>query len=345
MTACYDLVTKELFSPKYGKVTVLEQQDFRKIRVVKIPDSVTVLGYGTFFQCAALERVEMGKNLKYINPWAFGECINLKTIVWSTSLEYIEPEAFRLTGIETLKIPEGVKKISRGAFEACTELRSAYIPDTVEDMGDNLFADCSKLLSVRLPRNEKCTTLNPGFCDGCDSLITLDIPENIHQIESFSLPNKSFLAIAFHAPNLTLRGNFNSIKMIVYPDTEHNNRVIESKTQDMPNLQLFGLIQSTGKVKWHNRTGPLVAGLTDSDIVSAGLTRSDIASLFPEKKALLMETMINMKLSGQWIDGPPMVEIQRNIFPEVFAVEDFLRRYGGYRRVVNALNPGTWLEF
>lgn len=132
--------------------------------------------------------------------------------------------------------------------------------------------------------------------------------------------------------------------MIVYPDTEHNNRLIESKTQGMANLQLIGLIQPTGTVKWRNRTGPLVSGLTDSDIASAGLTKTDIASLFPEKKALLMEAMLNLKRTGQSIRGPPMLEIQRNIFPEIFALENFIQRYGGYRRVVNMLSPAAWLD-
>jgi hypothetical protein len=356
----YDVVAEDYYHTNGSKTVVLKKYGGNKdIRVVKIPDSVKLLRNATFAGCSNLERVEMGKNLASIHDRVFGRCENLKTIVWSSSLEYIGKQAFSKSGIETLKIPDGVKKIDDWAFMGCKELRSAYIPDTVEHMGFFLFFGCSKLLSVRLPRNEKLTRLEDGFCAKCDSLITLDIPENIHEIDKHSLGNKSLLAVAFHAPILTLFGDFEqdralllsgetgksqNLKIIVYPDTEHNNREIEHEMRHMPNLQLIGLIQPTGKVNWHNRTGPLVAGLTDSAIASAGLTRSDIASLFPEKKAALMAAMINSKRINKSISGPPLLEIHRTLFPEVFAVEDFIRRYGGIRRVSNALHPGTWLD-
>ena len=344
----YDVETEEKYFQDYGQVTTLKIYNGNKnIRFVKIPDSVTVLNYSNFERCSNLERVEMGKKLTHIEVNAFSQCTNLKTIVWSTSLEYIEIGAFRYTGIETLKVPEGVKKLGQAAFEGCTELRSAYIPDTVEEMGFLVFKGCSKLHSVRLPRNKNCTELQFGFFKWCDSLVSLDIPENFHTISKSSLLNESLLAVAFHAPNITLSsyvdGNHN-LKIIVYPDTEHNNRAFEREMQHMPNVKLIGLIQPTGKVNWHNRTGPLVSGLTDSDIASAGLTKSDIASLFPEKKAALREVMLNLKRIDGSMSGPPLSEIQRTIFPEVFAVEDFIRRYGGYRRVVNALRPAAWLD-
>ena len=194
--------------------------------------------------------------------------------------------------------------------------------------------------------------MHESFCEGCDSLVSLDIPENIFEFKRGSLRNKSLLAVAFHAPTLTFFhaptplsiDYYDSLKIVVYPDTEHNNRAFEREMQHMPNVKLIGLIQPTGKVNWHNRTGPLVSGLTDSDIASAGLTKSDIASLFPEKKAALREAMLNLKRIDGSMSGPPLYEIQRTIFPEVFAVEDFIRRYGGYRRVVNALRPAAWLD-
>ena len=42
-------------------------------------------------------------------------------------------------------IPEGLTKISDGAFVSCTSLKTVVIPDGVTEIGEGAFASCTSL--------------------------------------------------------------------------------------------------------------------------------------------------------------------------------------------------------
>lgn len=52
--------------------------------------------------------------------------------------------------IETLILPDTVKKIKYGAFEECIKLKKVIIPDSVEMMGQYIFGGCDELEEVVL---------------------------------------------------------------------------------------------------------------------------------------------------------------------------------------------------
>lgn len=75
-----------------------------------------------------------------------------------------------------------VKKISKNAFYAC-EIKSVYIPNTIEDIGNSAFSDCLDLKDINIP--EKMTKLNQNLFYNCSSLEKINIPDNIINIESY----------------------------------------------------------------------------------------------------------------------------------------------------------------
>lgn len=63
----------------------------------------------------------------------------------------IEEKAFLDCKITSVKIPEGVKSISKQAFASCGQIISVEIPLSVTDIGQGAFSDCMGLGSVTIP--------------------------------------------------------------------------------------------------------------------------------------------------------------------------------------------------
>ena len=91
--------------------------------------------------------VEIGKA-------AFADCENITRIRLPETLKTIGDEAFRdARWFEDISIPDGVETIGEDAF-AGTNIRSAFIPDSVREIGPRAFSRCDYLRSIRLPHRD-----------------------------------------------------------------------------------------------------------------------------------------------------------------------------------------------
>ncbi len=134
------------FTPKdtfAGEITISDN-------MLKVP--VTVIKPNVFKGLRDLEKVTLPKNLKTIEQGAFSGCYNLKDITLPQTLEYIGEEAFFLTAIEQIAIPNSVKVISWRAF-AGTNLKTVNIPGAVEYIGEGAFYGCKNLTSFTASGN------------------------------------------------------------------------------------------------------------------------------------------------------------------------------------------------
>ena len=146
-----------------------------------IPDGVQKIGEYAFYNCKAITNVQLGERLKYIGSAAFSGCKNLTYIAIDPYNEYFcsvngilyDKDCTHIVSAPggykgVLKIPEGITEISRyafsycekiteiefsssvkyigdGAFENCNGLKSILIPETIEDVGTQIFAGCTEL--------------------------------------------------------------------------------------------------------------------------------------------------------------------------------------------------------
>jgi hypothetical protein len=93
---------------------------------VTIPNSVTSIGAGAFWNCGSLTSITIPNGVTFIADGTFYECVSLASVT----------------------IPNNVTTIGSHAFDGCTSLASVTIPSRVTTIGDSAFADCTNLAGV-----------------------------------------------------------------------------------------------------------------------------------------------------------------------------------------------------
>ena len=107
---------------------------------VVIPEGVTSIGEGVFFECSEITGVTIPKTVTEIGPFSFWCCSNLTNIIIPEGVTNIGERAFNgCDSFTSIIIPEGVKSIGKGAFFGCSELTSITIPKTVTSIGSMAF--------------------------------------------------------------------------------------------------------------------------------------------------------------------------------------------------------------
>ncbi|MDE7349065.1 MAG: leucine-rich repeat domain-containing protein, partial [Clostridia bacterium] len=125
------------------KVTAIGSNAFRdsNVRIVKIPSSVTSIGYYAFGDCRSLTSIEIPSGVTSIDDRTFSGCSSLLSIEIPSSVtsigEYAVSFCDSLTSIE---IPSSVTSIGEYAFSGCDGLTRAYIPQSVVYMGKGVFS-------------------------------------------------------------------------------------------------------------------------------------------------------------------------------------------------------------
>ncbi len=111
-----------------------------------IPNSVTALGESVF-RGSSLVSVTLPENLTGIPSYAFSACKKLKNIyinnggsnnenIIPATVKSIGTDAFyNCEALESLTLPSGLASIADGAFDGCTRLTLAELPETLTDLG------------------------------------------------------------------------------------------------------------------------------------------------------------------------------------------------------------------
>lgn len=137
---------KSLIIPE-GIISIMKSAfDNCDIEFVKLPDSLKKLGTFTFANCKNLEKVDFGTGLEVISNNAFEGCVSLHSVELPPQIRAISNDAFIRSGIESLVLNDGLKRIGSGAFDN-TKLLSVTIPETVEELGWNCLGKCIKTVT------------------------------------------------------------------------------------------------------------------------------------------------------------------------------------------------------
>lgn len=85
------------------------------VNELTIPDGVTTINFGVFYNCKSLQKVNFNKDIKVIGQQAF-QNTNLKTLVLPEGLETINDSAFTSIDATEVTIPKSVTSIGSQIF-------------------------------------------------------------------------------------------------------------------------------------------------------------------------------------------------------------------------------------
>ncbi|MGN1457449.1 MAG: leucine-rich repeat protein, partial [Acutalibacteraceae bacterium] len=88
-------------------------------------------------------------------------------------------------------IPDSVTQIDDNAFKNCSGLTSITIPDSVTTIGEYAFSGCSGLTSITIP--DSVTTIGEYAFSGCSGLTSITIPDSVTTIGEYAFSGCSGL--------------------------------------------------------------------------------------------------------------------------------------------------------
>ena len=150
-----------------------------------IPEGIEWIRRNAFHGFTSIESVTVPSSLTSIGVAAFADCVNIKR-VYTDSIESwcsidfdgsssnpLYNSADLYVGGEQVKdllITDDTQGINAYAFYGCKSLRNVMIRD-VKYVGDYAFADCDRMLSIRISGYE--LKVGTGIIYGCDMLVEM----------------------------------------------------------------------------------------------------------------------------------------------------------------------------
>lgn len=126
-----------------------------------IPNSVTSIGYNSFYGCSDLSSITIPSNVTNLGEGAFKDCTGLKDVDISDKVATLAKSVFEgCTSLTSVSIPSGVTTIENNAFSGCTALNSVVIGSNVESISRSAFAGCSGLVTITINSNSILSNAN-----------------------------------------------------------------------------------------------------------------------------------------------------------------------------------------
>lgn len=162
-----------------------------ELSIISIPNHVSHIGRGAFLACTSLKEITLTPKLirEYHNISLPANC-RIRCSIPCEGDFYIYRNSliryFGNTPDQTVRVPEGVKKISKEAFYN-NNVSEVIIPDGVTVIDDRAFWGCHNLEKVVLPKSLK----RIGSCafQFCESLTEIVIPDKVSVIEDYAFAN------------------------------------------------------------------------------------------------------------------------------------------------------------
>ena len=199
-------------------VTTIESKAFMgctALKSITIPDCVTAIGTYAFGYCRNLTSVTIGKGVTAIGDAAFCDCSNLKAFYGkfaSADNCYLVVNgvlhSFAIgCGATEFAVPDSVSEIGNSAFYNCSSLTSVTIGSSVTAIEDAAFEYCSSLKTISIP--DSVTTIGESVFNKCNSLTSATIGNGVTSIGSSAFYNCSSLTEVYCKPTIPPTGGYN----------------------------------------------------------------------------------------------------------------------------------------
>lgn len=214
----------------------------KNVTSITLPKSVTSIGKEAFDCCYDLSKINIPESVTSIGEKAFNVCVSILNLTIPSTVTAIGNRAF--FSIANL-IYDGSEKYGARALNgyvegnlvyedktktklcACCRLAKGTIklPNTLEEIGEMAFRDCSELDSLTLPNSVK--TIGKNAFHECAGLVSLVVPNSVTTITEEGSTFNNVPNVIYNGP-LTHSDNWGAKCLngyvdgkFVYADKEH----------------------------------------------------------------------------------------------------------------------------
>ena len=168
-------------------IRVISESAFRNSRnltTVLIPGSVHTIAKSAFQDCVLLDNVVLPASVETLQEYAFAGCSSLATFTLAERKTDLLPSAHLFEGCTSLT--QMIEFPGMTAFAdymyANTGIVNLVVPVSITNLDSKgVFANCTSLVSARLPHNAT-GTLGGRFFYGCTALETIELPTGINRL-------------------------------------------------------------------------------------------------------------------------------------------------------------------
>lgn len=144
----------------------------------KMYDYTTALN--TPWKTLTVKNVVVEEGVQYIGAWAFTYKGTIESFKLPKSLTAIGQAAFCGTGIESIELPDEIKKL-QATFSNCEKLKHIKWPSNLTTIGEMTFNNCVSLTNIEIP--DSVTSIEQMAFAKCNGLVEVVIPENVTNLE------------------------------------------------------------------------------------------------------------------------------------------------------------------
>lgn len=179
------------------------------VETVILTEIITAIGDNAFMGCENLTEISIPASVTSIGTNPFSYCPSMtKLTVASDNKVYhsykntiIDTEAKKLiSGINGGDIASdgSVTAIAEYAFRGQSAIIQLFVPETVTEIGDYAFSDCTSLTMSSIYNPD--AVIGTNLYDGCSSLSSVGLPQNIVKIPDYTFKDCSSLS-AYNPPS------------------------------------------------------------------------------------------------------------------------------------------------
>lgn len=147
---------------------------------IDLNDVCEPIGREAFYRCKSLKKVEIGDDTREIKEAAFAHCGNLERVKLSAGLELISASAFRYCkSLKSIEFPEALAEIGEYAFAGCESLTRLTVPETLKKIGSSAFSDCTSLKKVEIKGECELSIWAFANCGKLEEITFAAVPKEI----------------------------------------------------------------------------------------------------------------------------------------------------------------------
>lgn len=226
--------------------------DCASLTEIIIPESVVDIGFMAFSNCTSLSHILIYSTSPKITSGgggaSFSGCSMIKSagpiggnydyeFAW---IDIPDVAFYGLTGLQSIKIPDGAKSIGSEAFRSCSSLMFVTLPESLETIGGLAFYECP-LTSITIPPSVKtiedyafynCINLKAVYITDLEAWCNIDFKYRganntganpLYFARNLYLNNELVTTLIIpDTVNVVKRHTFyrcNSIEKVVFPDS------------------------------------------------------------------------------------------------------------------------------